>query len=76
LFFVFGRPVEQRIETNRNMHQNVILVLRRILEPKRDGVTSKWRRLRNEELYAVYPSTNVILVTKNTEMGRACGTYG
>ena len=52
------------------------VMLRRILDPERDEVTRKWRRLRNEELYAVYPSTNVILVTKNNEMGRACGTYG
>jgi hypothetical protein len=29
-------------------------VLRRIFGPKRDEVTGEWRRLRNEELYAVY----------------------
>ena len=30
-------------------------VLRRIFGRKRDEVTEDWRRLRNEELYAVYP---------------------
>jgi hypothetical protein len=29
-------------------------VLRRILGPKRDEVTGKWRRLHNEEPYALY----------------------
>jgi hypothetical protein len=35
-------------------------VLRRIFGPKRDEVTGKWRRLHNEELYALYSSTNII----------------
>jgi hypothetical protein len=30
-------------------------VLRRIFGRKRDEVTGNWRRLRNEELYTVYP---------------------
>jgi hypothetical protein len=34
-------------------------VLRRIFGPKRDEVTREWRRLHNEELYAVY-SSNII----------------
>jgi hypothetical protein len=29
-------------------------VLRRIFEPKRDEVTGEWRRLHNEDLYALY----------------------
>jgi hypothetical protein len=29
-------------------------VLRRILGPKRDGVTGEWRRLHNEELNDLY----------------------
>jgi hypothetical protein len=51
-------------------------VLRRIFGPKRDEVTGEWRRLHNEELYAVYSSPNIIRVVKNTEMGKACSTYG
>jgi hypothetical protein len=31
-------------------------VLRRIFRPKRDEVTGEWRRLQNEELYALYSS--------------------
>jgi hypothetical protein len=31
-------------------------VLRRIFGPKRDEVTGEWRRLHNEELYAMYSS--------------------
>jgi hypothetical protein len=33
-------------------------VLRRIFGPKRDEVTGEWRRLRNNELYALYSSPN------------------
>jgi hypothetical protein len=33
-------------------------VLRRIFGPKRDEVTGEWRRLHNEELYALYSSPN------------------
>jgi hypothetical protein len=35
-------------------------VLRRICGPKRDEVTEKWRKLHEEELHALYSSTNVI----------------
>jgi hypothetical protein len=37
-------------------------VLRRIFGPKRDEVTGEWRRLHNEELYALYSSPNIIRV--------------
>jgi hypothetical protein len=40
-------------------------VLRRIFRPKRDEVTGEWRRLHNEELYAPYSSTNIILLIKS-----------
>jgi hypothetical protein len=34
--------------------------------PKRDKVTGEWRRLRNEELYAV-PSSSIIIPAINHE---------
>jgi hypothetical protein len=39
-------------------------VLRRIFEPERDEVTGEWRRLCNEEMYALYTSLYVIWVIK------------
>jgi hypothetical protein len=35
-------------------------VLRRIFRPRRDEVTGEKRRLHNEELYALYPSPDII----------------
>jgi hypothetical protein len=43
-------------------------VLRKIFGPKRDEVTGEWRRLNNEELYALYTSPNTIRVTKSSRM--------
>ena len=37
---------------------------RRIFGPKRDEVTGEWRRLHNEELYALYSSPDIIPVIK------------
>jgi hypothetical protein len=39
-------------------------MLRRIFGPKRDETTGEWRRLHNEELYALYCSPNVFRVIK------------
>jgi hypothetical protein len=39
-------------------------VLRRIVEPKRDGVTGEWRKLHNEELNDWYWSGNIVRVIK------------
>ena len=39
-------------------------VLRRIFGPKRDEVTGEWRRLHNEEIYALYSSPNITRVIK------------
>jgi hypothetical protein len=39
-------------------------VLRKILGPKRDEVTGRWRKLHNEELYNVYSSPNIITIIK------------
>jgi hypothetical protein len=37
-------------------------VLRKILGPKRDGVTGGWRKLHNEELRDLYSSPSVIRI--------------
>jgi hypothetical protein len=43
-------------------------VLRRIFGPKRDEVTGEWRRLHNEEIYALYSSPNIIRVIKSRRL--------
>ena len=59
-------------------------VLRRIFEPKRYEVAGKWRRLHNEELYALYCTPNIFRVIKSrrqkrashvTRMGESRGAY-
>jgi hypothetical protein len=59
-------------------------VLRRTFGPKRDEVTGEWRRLHNEELYALYSSPNIIRVIKSrtlrwaghvARMGERRGAY-
>jgi hypothetical protein len=51
-------------------------VLRRIFEPKRDEVTGEFRRLHNEELYALYspPNTIRVIKIKKSEMDGTCST--
>jgi hypothetical protein len=39
-------------------------VLRRIFRPKRDKVTSEWRKLHNEELNDMYSSLTIVRVIK------------
>jgi hypothetical protein len=46
-------------------------VLRRILGPKRDGVTGGWRKLHNEELHELYSSPSIIRIIKSRRMRRA-----
>jgi hypothetical protein len=47
-------------------------VLRRIFGPRRDEITGKWRKLHNEELYAVYYcSPNIIRVIKSRRLRSA-----
>jgi hypothetical protein len=43
-------------------------VLRRIFRPKRDEATGELRRLRNEELNALYSSPNIVRVIKSRRM--------
>jgi hypothetical protein len=43
-------------------------VLRRIFGLKRDEVIGEWRRLHNNELYAVYSSPNIIRVMKSRRL--------
>ena len=43
-------------------------ILRRIFGSKRDEITGEWRRLHNEELYALYCSPNIIRVIKSRRL--------
>ena len=42
---------------------------------RRNVVIGEWRRLCNEEHYALWASRNIIWVIKKTEMGRACSPH-
>jgi hypothetical protein len=46
-------------------------VLRRILGPKRDGVTGEWRKLHNGELHNLYSSLDIIRQIKSRRMRSA-----
>jgi hypothetical protein len=46
-------------------------VLRRIVGPKREEVTRKWRKLHNEELNNLYSLPNIARVIKSRRMGWA-----
>jgi len=43
--------------------------LRRIFGPKKNEVTREWRKLHNEGLNDVYPSPNIVRVTKSRWAG-------
>jgi hypothetical protein len=43
-------------------------VLRRLFESERDEVTEEYRRLHNEELYALYFAPNIIRVIKSRRL--------
>jgi hypothetical protein len=43
-------------------------VLSRIFGPKRDEMTRKWRKFRNEELRDLYSSPSIIIIIKSKRM--------
>ena len=55
-----------REEHTLNFFEN--RVLRRIFGPKRNKVTGEWRRLHNEELYALYSTPNITRMIKSRKM--------
>jgi len=50
---------------------NLNRVLRRIFGPKRGEITGEWREVHNEELTALYCSSNIFRVIKLIRMRRA-----
>jgi hypothetical protein len=50
------------LETTRLFENRV---LRRIFEPKRDGVTGGWRKRHNKELHDWYSSPSIIRIIKS-----------
>jgi hypothetical protein len=57
---VLNKEHELRVSENR--------VLRRIVWPKRDGVTGGWRKLHNEELHNLYSSPSIIRIINSRRM--------
>jgi hypothetical protein len=55
-----------REEHKLRVSENV--VLRRIFEPKRDGVMGRWRKLHNGELHNLFSSPSIIRVIKSKRM--------
>jgi hypothetical protein len=56
------------LKDERNLRVSVNRVLRRILEPKKDEVTGKWRKLHSEELKELY-LPNIVRVIKSRRIG-------
>jgi hypothetical protein len=47
----------------------MMMMMMMIFGPKGDEVTGRWRRLHNQELYALYSSPNIIRVIKSRRLG-------
>jgi phage pi2 protein 07 len=62
--WVFGETWSITFREERRLRVFQNRVLRRIFEPKRDGVTGECRKLHNEELNDLYCSPNIIRVIK------------
>jgi hypothetical protein len=63
-----------REENKLPVFENKVL---REFEPKGDGVTGGWRKLRNKELHNLYSSPSIIRIIKSRdEVGGTCGTNG
>ena len=58
MFFCVGTYMRLRVFESR--------VLRRILVSKRDEVRGEWRKLHNEELYALHSSPNIRVIKSRT----------
>jgi len=69
LIWYFGKQNDQ-LRVFENM------VLREILQPKRDEVTREWRKLHNEELHDLYSPTKCYSGNQiqNNKQGGACST--
>jgi hypothetical protein len=52
--------------------------IKKRLQLKRDEGRGEWRRIHNEELYALYSSPDIIRVIKSRRLkrGRTCRTSG
>jgi len=71
-FVLYGRETWSLIlREDRRLSVSENRVLRRIFGPKRNVVTRKCRKLRNEELNDLYSSANIVLVIKSRRMGWA-----
>lgn len=57
------RSVTLRKEDGLRVFENT--VIRKLFGPKRDKVIEESRRLRNDELYELYSSPNIIVVIKS-----------
>ena len=53
-------------------------MLRRIFGPKREELTTEWRKLHNEELNDLYCSPKIVreIKVEKNEMGGSCSAYG